>query len=88
MSLRGCPVRCRRACPCTVRCDNRRNLVGEGVVSVADADKAVSWGPGLRWGRMGQCLTYHLGGGAMLAHWTGWHHALATPDGIATMAPP
>lgn len=38
-------------------------LVGEGVVSVEDADKAVSWGPGLRWGLMGQSLVYHLGGG-------------------------
>ncbi|MET5116315.1 3-hydroxyacyl-CoA dehydrogenase family protein, partial [Burkholderia pseudomallei] len=38
-------------------------LVGEGVVSVEDADTAVSWGPGLRWGLMGQSLVYHLGGG-------------------------
>jgi len=33
------------------------------VLSVADADDAVSWGPGLRWGLMGQSLLYHLGGG-------------------------
>ncbi|KWZ46512.1 3-hydroxyacyl-CoA dehydrogenase [Burkholderia savannae] len=39
------------------------HLVGEGVVSVEDADKAVSWGPGLRWALMGQGLVYHLGGG-------------------------
>jgi 3-hydroxyacyl-CoA dehydrogenase len=38
-------------------------LVGEGVISVADADTAVSWGPGLRWGVMGPSLLYHLGGG-------------------------
>lgn len=39
-------------------------LVSEGVVSVADADAAVSHGPGLRWGVMGPTLLYHLGGGA------------------------
>ena len=39
------------------------HLVGEGVVSVADVDAAVCWGPGLRWGIMGQVLLNHLGGG-------------------------
>jgi len=38
-------------------------LVAEGVVSVADVDTAVCWGPGLRWGVMGQVLLNHLGGG-------------------------
>ncbi|MGC2222142.1 MAG: 3-hydroxyacyl-CoA dehydrogenase NAD-binding domain-containing protein [Methylocella sp.] len=38
-------------------------LVGEGVVSVADVDAALCWGPGLRWGIMGQVLLNHLGGG-------------------------
>lgn len=38
-------------------------LVAEGVVSVADVDTALSWGPGLRWGIMGQVLLNHLGGG-------------------------
>ena len=38
-------------------------LISEGVVSVADADAAVSWGPGLRWGVMGPTLLFHLGGG-------------------------
>ncbi|KWN18564.1 3-hydroxyacyl-CoA dehydrogenase NAD-binding domain-containing protein [Burkholderia ubonensis] len=65
------------------------HLVGEGVVSVADADKAVAWGPGLRWGLMGQCLTYHLGGGAGgIAHFlehlsgpmTSWWDDLGTPS--------
>jgi len=28
-------------------------LVAEGVVSAADVDTALSWGPGLRWGVMG-----------------------------------
>ena len=39
------------------------HLVSEGVVSVADVDAALSWGPGLRWGIMGQVLLNHLGGG-------------------------
>jgi carnitine 3-dehydrogenase len=39
-------------------------LIGQGVVGVADADDAVSWGPGLRWGVMGPSLQWHLGGGA------------------------
>ncbi|MFI5357317.1 MAG: 3-hydroxyacyl-CoA dehydrogenase NAD-binding domain-containing protein [Opitutales bacterium] len=39
------------------------HLVNEGVVSVADVDAAVSWGPGLRWGLMGPNLILHLGGG-------------------------
>ena len=40
------------------------DLIGRGVLSVADADDALSWGPGLRWGLMGQSMLYHLGGGA------------------------
>lgn len=39
-------------------------LIQDGVLSVADADVAVSWGPGLRWGAMGPSLQWHLGGGA------------------------
>jgi len=38
-------------------------LVAEGVVTAADADTALSWGPGLRWGIMGSLLLNHLGGG-------------------------
>src|SRR5712671_4598231 len=38
-------------------------LVSEGVLSAADADTALSWGPGLRWGIMGNMLLNHLGGG-------------------------
>ena len=38
-------------------------LISEGVVDVADADTAVCWGPGLRWGVMGPTLLFHLGGG-------------------------
>lgn len=39
-------------------------LIEQGVLSVADADDAVSWGPGLRWGVMGPSLQFHVGGGA------------------------
>jgi 3-hydroxyacyl-CoA dehydrogenase len=38
-------------------------LVAEGVVSAADVDTALCWGPGLRWGLMGNMLLNHLGGG-------------------------
>jgi len=38
-------------------------LIAEGVVSAADADTALCWGPGLRWGLMGSMLLNHLGGG-------------------------
>ena len=38
-------------------------LVQEGVLSVADADAAVSYGPGPRWGVMGPSLLWHIGGG-------------------------
>jgi 3-hydroxyacyl-CoA dehydrogenase len=39
-------------------------LIEQGVLDVADADAAVCWGPGLRWGVMGPNLLFHLGGGA------------------------
>jgi len=38
-------------------------LIEQGVLSVDDTDVAVSHGPGLRWGVMGQSLQWHLGGG-------------------------
>jgi len=38
-------------------------LIEQGVLNVADADTAVCWGPGLRWGAMGPTLLFHLGGG-------------------------
>jgi len=38
-------------------------LVAEGVVSAADVDTALCWGPGLRWGVMGNLMLNHLGGG-------------------------
>jgi 3-hydroxyacyl-CoA dehydrogenase len=39
------------------------HLVADGVVSAADVDTALSWGPGLRWGIMGNMMLNHLGGG-------------------------
>jgi carnitine 3-dehydrogenase len=44
-------------------------LVQAGVLSVEDADTAISYGPGLRWGVMGPSLQWHLGGGP-----NGIHH--------------
>jgi 3-hydroxyacyl-CoA dehydrogenase len=38
-------------------------LVSEGIVSAADVDTALCWGPGLRWGIMGNMMLNHLGGG-------------------------
>jgi 3-hydroxyacyl-CoA dehydrogenase len=65
------------------------HLVAEDVVSVADVDKALCWGPGLRWGIMGQVLLNHLGGGHggiehFFAQFTGpltaWWKVLGTPE--------
>jgi 3-hydroxyacyl-CoA dehydrogenase len=64
------------------------HLVNEGVVSVADVDTALCWGPGLRWGIMGQVLLNHLGGGQggmehFLRQFTGpmtaWWKVLGSP---------
>jgi 3-hydroxyacyl-CoA dehydrogenase len=44
-------------------------LISQDVLSVSDADAAVSWGPGLRWGVMGPNLLFHLAGGQ-----NGIHH--------------
>lgn len=38
-------------------------LVYEGVCTFEDADRAICYGPGLRWGIMGPALAYELGGG-------------------------
>ena len=65
------------------------HLVSEEVVSVADVDTAICWGPGLRWGIMGPVLLYHLGGGAggidhfweqFTGPMTGLWQALGAPD--------
>ena len=64
-------------------------LVAEDVVSVADVDRALSWGPGLRWGIMGNVLLNHLGGGqGGIEHFfqqftkpmTAWWKVLGSPE--------
>src|SRR6202142_1778201 len=39
-------------------------IIEQGILSVEEMDAAVCYGPGLRWGVMGQSLQWHLGGGA------------------------
>ena len=39
-------------------------LIEHDVLSVEDTDIAVCYGPGVRWGVMGQSLQWHVGGGA------------------------
>jgi len=39
------------------------SLVADGVLTAEAADAALSWGPGLRWGVMGNMMLNHLGGG-------------------------
>jgi 3-hydroxyacyl-CoA dehydrogenase len=64
-------------------------LVQQGVLSVADADTAVSYGPGLRWGVMGPSLQWHVGGGVggirhfmeqLMGPLEGLMKALGTPE--------
>lgn len=43
------------------------SLVREGIASVADVDKAIWAGPGLRWAAMGPHMLFHLGPGESLA---------------------
>lgn len=39
------------------------SIVEQGIASVADVDRAVRYGPGLRWAIDGPHMLYHLGGG-------------------------
>ncbi|MCW0234208.1 MAG: 3-hydroxyacyl-CoA dehydrogenase NAD-binding domain-containing protein [Ferrovibrio sp.] len=39
------------------------HIVAEGIADVADVDRALVEGPGLRWSIQGAHMTYHLGGG-------------------------
>ena len=68
-------------------------LVAEGVVSATDVDTALCWGPGLRWGIMGNMMLNHLGGGSggiehffhqfagpMTAWWKTLGSPVLTPD--------
>ena len=54
-------------------------LIEQDVLSVSDADAAVSWGPGLRWGVMGPNLLFHLAGGQ-----NGIHHFMEQFTGPMT----
>jgi len=65
------------------------SLIQQDVLSVEDADVAVSYGPGLRWGVMGPSLQWHLGGGAggikhfmdhLMYPLVGMIRTLGTPD--------
>ena len=40
------------------------HLAGEGVASVEDIDRAVAFGPGIRWAVMGPTMLFHLAAGA------------------------
>jgi 3-hydroxyacyl-CoA dehydrogenase len=40
------------------------HCVDQGIASVADADAAIAYGPGIRWAFMGPSLTFHLAGGS------------------------
>ena len=62
------------------------NLIGQGVASVEDVDKALFAGPGLRWSFMGSHLTYHLGGGEGGYPYFMRHLAPAFENWLADMA--
>jgi 3-hydroxyacyl-CoA dehydrogenase len=68
-------------------------LVAEGVLSAADVDTALCWGPGLRWAIMGNMMLNHLGGGAggiehffqqfaspMMSSWKALGNPVLTPE--------
>jgi 3-hydroxyacyl-CoA dehydrogenase len=64
------------------------HLVADGVVSAADVDTALCWGPGLRWGIMGNMMLNHLGGGPggiehflqqFMGPMTAWWKVLGSP---------
>jgi carnitine 3-dehydrogenase len=64
-------------------------LIQQEVLSVADADVAVCYGPGLRWGVMGPSLQWHVGGGPggirhfmehLMSPLEGLMKALGTPE--------
>jgi carnitine 3-dehydrogenase len=39
------------------------HMIAAGEATVAEIDRSIAAGPGLRWAIMGQCLTFHLAGG-------------------------
>jgi 3-hydroxyacyl-CoA dehydrogenase len=68
-------------------------LVRSGVATVEDVDKAVRYGPGLRWAVMGPHLIYHLGGGpggirGHITHLTGTKEGMLRDLATWTTFPP
>ena len=68
-------------------------LVRSGVATVEDVDKAVRYGPGLRWAVMGPHLIYHLGGGPSgirghISHLTGTKEGMLRDLATWTTFPP
>ena len=63
-------------------------LIQEGVLNVSDADDAVSYGPGLRWGVMGPSLQWHLGGGPGGIHHFAEHLMPGLESMITTLKTP
>ena len=39
------------------------HMVKDGIATTDEIDRAIAYGPGLRWAGMGTCLTFHLAGG-------------------------
>jgi carnitine 3-dehydrogenase len=75
------------------------HMVKDGIATTDEIDRAIAYGPGLRWAGMGTCLTFHLAGGEggmrhMLEHFgpalkLPWTHLKApelTPELIDDMA--
>ena len=64
-------------------------LVNEGVASVADADKGIAYGPGLRWALMGPTLTFHManagGMSGFLEHFGEMNESIWSQLGDATL---
>src|SRR6266705_2826556 len=82
-------VRLRKEVPGHVANRLQAALAREVYYLVADVDKALSWGPGLRWGIMGNVLLNHLGGGpGGIEHFfeqftkpmTAWWKVLGSPE--------
>lgn len=74
------------------------DLIGRGAISVADLDRAVADGPGLRWALLGPIATQHLSGGPggmehvlehlgppMVDWWSDLGHPELTPELSATL---
>ena len=60
------------------------HMVKDGIATTDEIDRAIAYGPGLRWAGMGTCLTFHLAGGAggmrhMLEHFGPAHWSFPGP---------